>query len=754
MPLSLEGPRILLRRLRHVMAEDIDRQARLDRIVELIATSMNMAVCSVYLKSNPDTLELCATEGLRREAVHKTTLRIGEGLVGDIAKHARPLNLADAQNHPHFVYRPETGEEAFHSFVGVPVLRGGTVIGVLVVQNTTHRSFVDEEVEALQTVAMVLAEMLAESGQTQAAEDMVAAPRRFNGLGLADGLAIGHVVLHEPRVKVSQLIAEDVDAEYERLDKAVYDLRRAVDKMLLTEDVSHAGEHLDVLETYKMFANDTGWQARMREAVRTGLTAEAAVERVQSDTRARMTGRRDTYLRDRLHDFEDLSNRLLRILTGRPLTASSERLPKDAVLVARSMGPAELLDYERKHLRGLVIEEGTQSAHVSIVARALGIPTVGRTVDLSDMARDGQEIIVDADNGVCFLEPSDDMFEAYEERAKTLARKKKQYARVRKLPAITRDRISVDVKMNAGLLVDLKNLPDSGAMGIGLFRTELQFMVSASLPSREEQTAFYARILEEAGDKPVVFRTLDIGGDKMLPYMRRAQEENPAMGWRAIRIALDRPGLLRHQLRALLMAGSKQEISIMFPLLANVDEFIQAKALLDKELERLHHFGQPAPKEVAVGAMLEVPSLVWQLDMLLPLVDFICVGTNDLLQFFFASDRGNPMVGARYDILSPPALDMLSLIGDKCNEAQIPVTICGEAGGEPLEAMALLGLGFRSLSIQSSSIGPVKRMIRSLNMQKLSAKIAILKERNAKEGGGVLTRPLFTAIAAELKVKI
>lgn len=749
MPLSLEGPRTLLRRLRHVMARDIDRQARLDRIVDLIATSMNSEVCSVYLKSNPDTLELCATEGLKREAVHKTTLRVGEGLVGDIFQHARPLNLTDAKKHPRFAYRPETGEDAFHSFVGVPVLRGGMVIGVLVVQNSNFRSFVDEEVEALQTVAMVLAEMLAESGEIQATDDTVSGPRRFVGSGLTAGMAIGHVVLHEPRVAVSSLIAEDVEAEYERLDKAIYQLRRAVDEMLLTEDVSHAGEHLDVLETYKMFANDDGWQVRMREAVRTGLTAEAAVERVQNDTRARLTGQRDAYLRERLHDFEDLSNRLLRILTGRALTASSERLPKDAILVARSMGPAELLDYERKHLRGLVIEEGTKSAHVSIVARALGIPTVGRVVDLLDMARDGQKIIVDSDSGVCFLDPSDDMIEAYEERSKTLARKQKQYARVRKLPAVTRDETLIDVKMNAGLLIDLKNLPDSGAKGIGLFRTELQFMVSARMPRQKEQVVFYSRILEEAGDQPVVFRTLDIGGDKVLPYMRQTHEENPAMGWRAIRIALDRPALLRYQLRALLTAAKGRKVSVMFPMLANVDEFIKAKALLDKELTRLRHFNLRMPSSVEVGAMLEVPSLIWQLDDLLPLTDFVCVGTNDLMQFFFASDRGNPMVGTRYDLLSPSALSMLGLIADKCKTHNVPATICGESGAHPLEAMALLGIGFRALSVQAAAIGPIKRMVRSLSMRKLEGKIATLNTQ-----GTPLTRAVFTQIAAELKVKI
>ena len=721
MPLTMEGPRVLLRRLRQVMADGGERQSRLDRIVELIATSMNTAVCSVYLKSRPDALELCATEGLNPDAVHKTVLKRGEGLVGDVALHARPLNLANAQSHPRYAYRPETGEEVFHSFVGVPILRGGTVIGVLVVQNTTYRSFVDEEVEALQTVAMVLSEMLAASGETEAVAREPEGPRRFEGLQLTEGLAMGHVVLHEPRVTVERLIAEDIDEEFKRLDAAVYELRRAVDELLLTEDVSHAGEHFDVLETYKMFANDEGWFTRMREAVRTGLTAEAAVERVQNDTRARLTGQRDTYLRERLHDFEDLSNRLLRILTGRGQTASKDKLPKDAILIARSMGPAELLDYERRHLRGLVIEEGTASAHVSIVARALGIPTIGRVLDITEIASDGQAIIVDADQGNCFLDPSPEMLEAYTERAKLQARKQKQYARVLNLPAVTRDHEKIDMAMNAGLMVDLQNLSDSGADGIGLFRTELQFMISAHLPRVAEQAEFYKKILKAAGSQPVTFRTLDIGGDKVLPYMRQTQEENPAMGWRALRISLDRPGLLRSQLRALLQAAGNNHLKIMFPMVAEVNEFLEARKLLDKEILRHRKVKGQQPRKISIGAMLEVPALVWQLDELLPHVDFISVGTNDLMQFFFASARGNPRLVSRYDILSPAPMAMLKHIADKCQSHEKPATICGEQAGHALEAMVMLGLGYSSLSVPPTAIGPVKRMIRSVNLKNLRA---------------------------------
>ncbi len=748
MPLSVEGPRILLRRLRQLMLEEMESQTRLNRIVELIATSMNTAVCSVYLKKDAATLELYASEGLKPEAVHKTTLRVGEGLVGDIARHARPLNLSNAQTHPHFAYRPETGEEIFYSFVGVPVLRSGTLVGVLVVQNTTYRSFIDEEVEALQTVAMVLAEMLAESGDLEA-ERVRSGPRRFQGVGLTEGMAMGHVVLHEPRVEVSQLIGEDLDSELARLERAVYELRRSVDEILLKDDVSHAGEHLDVLEVYRMFANDEGWLSRMRDAVRSGLTAEAAVERVQGDMHARLTGQRNLYLRERLHDFEDLTNRLLRILTGRSINASADKLPKDAILIARSMGPAELLDYERKHLRGLILEEGSQSAHVVIVARALGIPMIGRISGLVDRVRDGQDIIVDADTGGCFLDPSAEIIESYAERTKTLARRQKRYARIKKLPGITRDGQHINVLMNAGLRVDLTNLADSGADGIGLFRTELQFMVSARLPRLTEQTQFYSNILNQAGNKQVTFRTLDIGGDKVLPYMRQMHEENPAMGWRAIRIALDRPGLLRYQLRALLKAAAGHDLNVMFPMIAQVDEFERARDLLNLEIARLEKFNAPKPKTVRLGVMLEVPSLIWQLDKLLPMLDFISIGTNDLLQFFFASDRSNPQLSGRYDILSAAPMAMLKQIAQACAHHKVDATICGEIGGHPLEAMVMLSLGFTRLSIPSSSVGSVKRMIRSVHLSKLrqSYEEIILEDKE-------VSRSTMMEMAQKLKIRL
>ena len=596
-------------------------------------------------------------------------------------------------------------------------------------QNRTKRNYTEEEVEALQTVAMVLAEVVAverphqPAGTCDGPAQTLSSSFHIAASAFAEGIALGHAVLHEPRVHVSKLIAEDVDVETKRLEQAVYELRGSIDDMLETEDLSHAGDHREVLQAYRMFANDRGWLQRMSEAVRTGLTAEAAVERVQNDTRARLLRAADPYLRDRLHDFDDLANRLLRQLTGVKLSSASGNLPIDTILIARNMGPAELLDYDKERLRGLVLEEGAQNAHVAIVARALGIATVGRADAILDHIDTGDAIIVDGDAGEVYIRPSSDIIDAYSEKARFRARKQEQYRAIRHEPAVSVDAEKVALYVNAGLQVDLKHLRESGAEGIGLFRTELQFMIAAKLPSLKEQIDFYSAVLDEAGDQPTVFRTLDIGGDKMLPYMDIAgfKEENPALGWRAIRIGLDRPALLRHQLRALLAAAAGRSLRIMFPMVAEVAEFKRARALVDKELARLEKFGKPKPAHLEIGTMLEVPSLVWQLDTLLPLVDFVSVGSNDLMQFLFATDRGNPRVANRYDLLSPAVLSFLRFIVVKCRAHNVPVTLCGEMSSKPLEAMALVGLGFRRISMSPAAIGPVKMMVRSLNARTLES---------------------------------
>jgi phosphotransferase system enzyme I (PtsP) len=736
---ALGGPRVLLRRLREVMAEPVSAQERLNKIVVLIAANMVAEVCSIYVLRVDGTLELYATEGLKAESVHVTVLRQDEGLVGLVSSEAKSLNLSDAQHHPAFSFRPETGEEIYHSFLGVPILRAGNTLGVLVVQNRAQRTYSEDEEEALQTTAMVLAETIA-SGELSALakpglEPAAHRPLQLTGLSISDGIGLGHVVLHEPRVVVTKLIADDPQKELQRIDAALSTLRADLDVMLERRDVADGGEHREVLEAYRMFAHDRGWMHKMHEAVQTGLTAEAAVERVQSDNRARMMRQTDPYLRERLHDLDDLANRLMRQLVGRDHAPSREQLPDNAILVARSMGPAALLDYDRKKLRGLVLEEGGPTAHVSIVARALGIAAVGQIANATGIVDPGDPIIVDGAMGHVYVRPTPDVEKNYADRVRLRARRQAQYAELRDKPCVTKDGEKVSLLLNAGLLVDLPHIAETGASGIGLFRTELQFMVAAELPRNAEQLRLYRQVLDAAEDRPVTFRTLDVGGDKVLPYLRHdEEEENPALGWRAIRFGLDRPGLLRTQIRSLLDAAAERELRIMFPMVTTVDEFDQAKALVEKELTHLRRHGHTLPERVHVGVMVEVPALLYQLDELLGKVDFLSVGSNDLMQFMFAADRSNTHLANRFDAISPPLLRPLREIVEKARAAKKPVTLCGELASQPIGALALVSIGYRSLSLSASAVGPVKAMLLDLDAAKVTALMKPLLDSSGQKG--------------------
>ncbi len=745
------SPRILLRRLREIMAEQASAQVRLDKLVMVIAANMVAEVCSIYLRRAGNWLELFATEGLNRSAVHRTRMRWGEGLVGMVADAAEAINLSNAVEHPRFAYRPETGEDPFRSFLGVPIVRGGQVYGVLTVQNQVARQYDEEEVEALQTVAMVLAEVVAHGALFDIAEldepelrsDR---PRAFKGDGLSEGVAVGHVVLHEPRVRVDRMIADDPAAETARLDAALDSLRASVDDMLESGELDLTGESREVIEAYRLFALDKGWQHRLRDAVDTGLTAEAAVERVQDELRLRIARASDPILRERLHDLDDLHRRLQRHLGNQGDWGS---LPADAVLVARALGPAELLDYGRVGVVGLILEDAATTSHVAIVARAMRIPVIGGVTGVSDAARAGDTIAVDGETGEIHLRPPAEIVTAFRARQTLIAQRFAEIAKVRDLPAVTRDGVPISLMMNAGLLLDMPHLAESGADGVGLFRTELQFMIGQTMPRLGDQIAFYKSIIEAARDRPVTFRALDLGGDKILPYGRWEREENPALGWRAIRIALDRPALLRYQVRALLVASAGRVLRLLLPMISDVSEFNLARALVDRELERGRLMGQPLPKQTLVGAMLEVPSLMFMLPQILRNADFVSIGSNDLFQFMFAVDRTNPRVARRYDPLSPAGLTMIRQIVHSAAEAGGELSLCGEIAGRPLDAMALIGVGLRTLSMQPGNIGPVKMMLRSLHTREVAEFVNRLCGRNDHS-----LRTRLAAFAAERGVVI
>ena len=719
------GSRRLLRVLRDIMKGGGSAQERLDQVVRLIAQDMVAEVCSVYVMRAGEVLELFATQGLKPEAVHTTRLRVGEGLVGNIALHARPLRLSDAQNHPDFAYRPETGEEVYRSLMGVPILRDGRVLGVLVVQNVTQRPYAEEEQEALETVAMVLAELVASGelvapDESRRADSAALLPVRLSAIVLNGGLGMGQVVLHERGIVIRQTVAEDTEEERARLRTAVSEMHAALDALMREAGLGHGGgEHDEILASYRMFAEDRGWLNRIGEAVRSGLTAEAAVQKVQNDTRARLAEVKDAYIRERLSDLDDLANRLLHHLTGGQGSAEADDLPDEMVLLARTLGPAELLDYDRERLRAVVLEEGSPTAHVAIVARALDIPVLGRCRGALTQARPGDEALVDGDTGQLMLRPGESVSDSFAESMRARERQSAVFAAGRDLPPVTRDGTRIGLLMNAGLLVDLPQLPECGADGIGLYRTEVPFMVRQEFPDVAAQTRLYARVLEQADERPVVFRTLDVGGDKALPYWRQSDDENPAMGWRALRIGLDRPAILRQQLRALVRAAAGRELRVMFPMVSEVAELASARKLVDLEMDRAERLGAGTPSSVRVGAMLEVPALLWQLPQLFATADFVAIGSNDLFQYVFASDRGNPRLARRYDPLSPGGLRLLTTLAQRAREADVPLSLCGEMAGHPLDALALIGCGLRNLSMPPRAIPAVRQTVRSIDLPAL-----------------------------------
>ena len=725
-PSAVSAARTILTRLHDVMASRSHAQAKLNTVVEVIGEGLDSEVCSVYLLRE-GMLELFATRGLAQEAVHVTRMSIGEGLVGSIAESAEMLNLAEATAHPDFSYRPETGEDKFHSFAGVPIVRRERAVGVLCVQHVDPRRYEEVEIEALQTVAMVLSELIANADLVD--EEEVAllraaqtGPVRLTGLALVKGLASGNAVYHQPRITIEHVMAEDRDAELSRVYLAFDKMREQIERMASQAEFGVGGEHEEVLETYKMFAYDEGWSRRIIEAIDTGLTAEAAIERVQQRTRMRMRQIDDPLLADRMHDLEDLSNRLLRTVSGQMGTAASQGLRSDTILIARNLGPAELLEYDKRRLKGVMLEEGSLTAHVVIVARAMGIPVLGRVRGLRGAVRDGDPLLLDADNGTATVRAAPPMIEAFEARFAKSKERQASYAKLRDVEPFSKDGTRITVMMNAGLRDDMPNLALTGADGVGLFRTEFQFLVSATLPARERQTRLYRDVLDTAGDRPVVFRTVDIGGDKVLPYLRHndgEHEENPAMGWRALRVALERGGLLKVQARALLEAAAGRTLNVMFPMVSEPWEFDAAREVFESQRKYLHGLKKPLPDAIRYGAMLEVPALAETLDLLAPKLSFLSIGTNDLTQFLFAADRSNPKLAERYDWLSISIMRFLRRVLLGVAGHPVDVTVCGEMGGRRLEALALLGIGLRRLSITPAAVGPIKELVRKVDLDEI-----------------------------------
>ncbi|MGV6818937.1 MAG: phosphoenolpyruvate--protein phosphotransferase [Parvularcula sp.] len=749
-PRPYSGPRALLKRMREIMAEDNSPQERLDKLVQAVALNMVADVCSIYVRRSDDTLELFATEGLKREAVHRTRLALDEGLVGWVARNRRPIKLREATTHEAFVYKPETGEDPYNAFLGVPVIRSGQVLGVLVVQNKTRRVFTIEETEVAQTVATVLGEVFSagnvlEEQDTKTVEALLHKSEFAAGIGIVPGIVRGTAYCLLPTSSVHPTLAGSIAEEQRRLADALADMRKSVDEMV-SSDVELADASREILEVFRLFAYDRGWARKLEEKVLSGLTAESAVEQTRDENRQRMRNVADPYLRQRLHDLEDLSRRLLRALSGQE---GPEILPTDAVILTNMMGPADVLELRHSNARGLVLSEAATVSHAVIVARSLGLPVVAGVPEIVEKAVTGDVVLLDGASGEVHLRPPEAVVEAFAGRASLRNKVLARYAAHKDEPALTRDGTEIDLNLNAGLLMDLPGLEQTGAKGVGLFRTELQFLLGGSLPTAAEQEEHYRNVMDAAGGKPVVFRTADIGSDKRAGYMEQIHEGNPAMGWRGLRMAIDREGIMRTQIRALLAAADTRPLSVMLPLVTTAHEFGVAREIIQKEIDRHEKHVGPLPEDIRIGAMIEIPSAAWEAKRLAELSDFISIGGNDLAQFFFAADRDTDRVARRYDSLTPSFLQILERINEQVSEADTPVTYCGEQAADPLFSLALIALGMRSISVSASAVGPLKAMIGSVDLGHLAAAMGAMVKKPVET-----LRPQLSAYAIEQGVEL
>lgn len=714
---------IILRELRKISEESNTLSEKLNSIIELIVRDMKADAGALYLLVDDAVLEVFAAFGFNENIAHKITIRVGEGLVGEIASTGCSLSTSDVWSHPKFSYKSEMGEDKYKSFAGVPLLRNRKAVGVVTIQNIKKHEYSRLEMEILETVAMVLTEIVSSEEmkiykQNLSKERGISEKDKFKGVVLSRGYGLGNAIIHRRGRVITQIFAENKEQELLKLQTAHARMNEDLDAKFNSTQLG-IGEHADILDTYRMFAKDKGWYQKISDNVQSGLTAEAAVERAYEDMWNRLSGTSDQYLKERLNDLRDVSDRLQSYLRG-----DNDNIGKsdadDIIIIAQTMGPADLMDYDYKKIRGLLIEDGTPTMHVAIVAKALGLPVISKIKGMLDEIKDGQLIAIDGNEGYLYTSPSKSLQQKFNAKKIEKEQFQKKLEELKDKPSITKDKTKINLYINVGLSFDLDYIDSTNCDGVGLYRTEIPFMASDVMPDVSRQFGYYKDLMDRAGDRKVIFRSLDVGSDKLLPYWSNSGEENPAIGWRSIRITLDRRAILRKQMRAFLRAAADKELNVMFPMISNLSEFEEAKETLLIELGKEKKKSSAIPKKVNIGIMIEVPSVIFQLDALLEHVDFVSIGTNDLAQFIFACDRGNPRLSERYDVLSAPFLTMMHEIITKANKHGVYCSVCGEMASNPIEAMALIGLGYRNLSMSGSAFGKIKTMVRSLNVEDVS----------------------------------
>lgn len=737
-------------KIHKIIDSNNDVDLKLAGVVKIIAEGFSADACACYVAINDAYLELFSSFGFANNAAHRVSLRFGEGVIGDVAKFRRPICVADAWQYPNFSYKAEIGEDNLRSFLGVPVMKWNKTIGVLSLQRKTDIEFSSKEVEVLETIAMALSKFLSSDELDDFKKNLGEQRGDFikdktKGFVLNKGYGIGSAIVHKRMNYVTKIFSENQEVELERLKEAHEKMNKDIDEKFTNNHVGK-GEYFDILNAYAMFAKDKGWYKKIEGNILAGMTAEAAVERAYEDMWNRMSMSSDSYLKERLLDLRDIADRLQLYLNNnfKPVDELSD---KDIIVVAKSMGPAELMDYDYKRIRGLIIEDGTPTMHVSIVAKALGIPVIAKIKGLFNDIKDGQIIAIDGEEGDVYINPSSVVKDKIESKVLYIKKQASKLAQIKDLPCKSLDGVNFNMYINVGLSFDLEYLKTTNCDGVGLYRTEIPFMSSHTMPDVERQISFYKELMDSAGDKKVVFRSLDVGSDKLLPYWSGVVEENPAIGWRSIRITLDRRAILRKQLRAFLRASTGKELNIMFPMISNLEEFEEAKETLLIELDKENKKGNGSPKKVNVGLMIEVPSVIYQLDEILKVTDFISIGTNDLSQFIFACDRGNTRLSNRYDVLSVPFLRVMKEIITKADNANVLCSVCGEMASNPIESLALVGLGYKNLSSSGASFARVKSMIRSTNVEDIKDYMdTILQSQNENIRAGLISYAYDSAI--------
>lgn len=742
----------ILKSLHEITENGEEPQVKLQQIMQLINDLSKSDSASCFVLIDDKKMELFAASEYYRDKEHKINVRIGEGLIGETALTRRAINIADCRSHPKFLNRTDLKND-FLAFLSLPLIRWSRLLGVLVLQKSIAEEYTPEEIEVAETLAMSLSDILI-SDEMSDYKDSIIEKRsqikddRIKGLSLSKGYGIGQAVIHRRRQASGKIFAEDKEAELQKLEKAYNKMNQDLDEKFNSTKLG-IGEHVDILDTYRMLAKDKGWYKKITNNINGGLTAETAIERAYEDMWNRLSATNDIYLKERLHDLRDISDRLQGYLCGDSGNEKIISAATDLIVVAQTMGPADLMDYDHTKIRGLIIEDGTPTMHVAIVAKAIGIPVIAKVNGMVDNLKSGQIVALDGNEGYIYINPSKLVTDRIQAKIAEKEKLAAKLAELKNLPTESLDKQKVGLYINVGLSFDLDYLDTTGCDGVGLYRTEIPFMSSDVMPDVEQQIHYYRDLYDKAGDRRVTFRSLDVGSDKLLPYWGKMGEENPAIGWRSIRITLDRRAILRKQLRAFLRAAEGKELNVMFPMISDLSEFEDAKETLLIEIEKEKRKKHPLPSKVNIGLMIEVPALLFQLDEILPKADFISIGTNDLAQFMFACDRGNPRLSERYDVLSSPFLRLMRDIIDKANKHHVYCSVCGEMAGNPLEAMVLLGLGYRHLSVSGSSYGRVKSMIRSTNISDLSDYIHTLLNSPQKT-----LRPQLIAYAYDHGIEI